>query len=90
MKLIKKDREIDLPITSGCLYRKELMKEHFVRLVFDDVSDDVVEVGDYVVWEGVKYSLLKPYIPEQIEIGKYRYNVEFQAPEMLWKQKYFV
>ena len=90
MKLIKKDREIDLPITSGCLYRKELMKEHFVRLVFDDVNDDVVEVGDYVVWEGMKYTLLKPYIPEQIEIGKYRYNVEFQAPEMLWKQKYFV
>lgn len=54
MKLIKRNSEVDLPITANSIYRKELMKEHFVRLVFDWDSDNLLEVGDYIIWEGVK------------------------------------
>ena len=76
---------IEAPITESAVKTEELMKQYSITLSWDAVSADVLPVGAYIEYEGVKYSLLAPYKPQQKDEVTYEYKPVFSHPVMRWQ-----
>ena len=87
----------ELPITKSAQHTEELMKANHVTLTWDDVKKYGLEVGDYIIpypneTNGndsrypLRFMLLEPYEPQQVNEQKFRYEVNFQHPVM-WLSK---
>lgn len=70
------------PTTQDAVHVEELMRSDYVRLSWNDTSKVKLPVGAYVVFDGVKYSLLDEYTPQSVSECSFKYEPEFQHPYM--------
>lgn len=76
---------IDALVTQDAVKVDELMKQHSITLSWVAASNEQLPLGAYIDYEGVRYSLLEPYNPEQSDEATYNYKPEFQHPVMRWQ-----
>ena len=76
---------IDALVTEQAVKVDELMKQHSITLSWVSVTDEELPLGAYIEHEGVKYSLLAPYNPEQSDEATYAYKPVFEHPIMRWQ-----
>lgn len=76
-------------ISSTDKLKHTLMGEHYIEISF--VFDRYVAFNrsDYILWNGLKYTLRTDYIPEQENKYKYNYTLKFEAIEMLFQDIQF-
>lgn len=58
------------------------MKSDFIRLSWDDTEHFVLPVDAYIEHDGLRYSLLEPYEPEQKDERHFHYEPLFHHPKM--------
>ena len=73
----------DIPIQDNAVHERELMKSDFIRLEWSQSSLLELPCGSYIEYDGVKYRLLKDYVPEQQSTLQWDYSPEFQHPIMM-------
>lgn len=66
--------------SSSSTWNQELMREDAVSASFTHPFYVPLDVNDYVMLEGVKFSIKKEYKPKQKNMQTYSYNVKFYAP----------
>ena len=73
-----------VPFTAASKISYELMRRHDITLSF--VSDTYIAIlkGDYVDHDNIRYTVMADYVPDG-EVGRYKYEVEFHAPEILFQ-----
>lgn len=86
----------DIPITSECEKREELMQSDLIALSWNAPYGDVIPVGAYIVYtypDGhiERYSLIEPYYPERTSEFAWKYRPEFVSwTQMLSKVPFFM
>ena len=73
----------DIPIQDNAVHERELMKSDFIRLEWSQSTLIELPCGSYIDYDGVKYRLLKDYVPEQQSTLQWDYSPEFQHPIMM-------
>ena len=73
---------IDAIVTQSAVKTEELMKQDSVTLSWNSISDEVLPLGSYIEHNGVRYSLLEPYNPEQRDEATFEYKPVFHHPIM--------
>lgn len=76
---------IDTLVTQDAVKVDELMKQHNITLSWVAVSNEQLPLGAYIDYDGVRYSLLEPYSPEQTDEATYSYKPIFHHPVMRWQ-----
>ena len=76
---------IDALVTESAVKTEELMKQDSITLSWKSITADELPLGAYIVYNGVKYSLLAPYRPRQIDEATYEYAPVFHHPVMRWQ-----
>ena len=76
---------IDALVTEQAVKTEELMRQHSITLSWVSVTNDELPLGAYIEHEGVRYSLLAPYKPEQSDEATFAYKPVFEHPVMRWK-----
>lgn len=66
--------------SSSSTWNNELMTENAVSASFTHFAFVPLEVNDYILLEGVKFSIKKEYKPKQKNRQTYSYSVKFYAP----------
>lgn len=66
--------------SSSSTWNRELMTENAVSASFTHPFYVPLDVNDYVMLEGVKFSVKKEYKPKQKDRQTYSYSVKFYAP----------
>ncbi len=66
--------------SSSSTWNDELMTENAVSASFTHPEFVQLDVNDYVLLEGVKFSIKKEYKPKQKDTQTYAYSVKFYAP----------
>lgn len=81
-KIYNRSGELKLTVStsSSTTWNQELMKEYSVSASFTHPSYVMLDVEDYVLLEGVKFSIKKEYKPRQKDTQTYSYSVKFYAP----------
>ena len=74
-----------MPITEQAIKTDELMKQYSIKLSWAAVTDDELPLGSYIEYEGIRYSLLAPYKPQQSDEATFEYEPVFQHPVMRWQ-----
>ena len=79
---------LDAVIKENAEHVEELSKSNYVKLSWLDNSYKRFSVGTYIIPfdDGIKYSLIDPYIPVQQSEDTFLYEPEFQHPKM-WLSK---
>lgn len=82
LKIYNRSGELKLTVStsSSSTWNQELMKECSVSVSFTHPSYVMLDVEDYVLLEGVKFSIKKEYKPRQKDTQTYSYSVKFYAP----------
>ena len=82
LKIYNRSGELKLTVStsSSSTWNQELMKEYSVSVAFTHPSYVMLDVEDYVLLEGVKFSIKKEYKPRQKDTQTYSYSVKFYAP----------
>lgn len=82
----------DAIVTKEAEHEEELMKSDFVKLSWNDAEYWQIPVDAYIVPfnDGIKYSLLEPYVPEQKSEAEWTYEPEFQHPKMYLSKVPFI
>ena len=82
LKIYNRSGELKLTVStsSSSTWNQELMKECSVSVSFTHPSYVMLDVEDYVLLEGVKFSIKKEYKPKQKNRQTYNYSVKFYAP----------
>lgn len=82
LKIYNRSGELKLTVStsSSSTWNQELMKEYSVSVSFTYPSYVMLDVEDYVLLEGVKFSIKKEYKPKQKDTQTYSYSVKFYAP----------
>lgn len=82
LKIYNRSGELKLTVStsSSSTWNQELMKEYSVSASFTHPSYVMLDVEDYVLLEGVKFSIKKEYKPRQKDTQTYSYSVKFYAP----------
>lgn len=82
LKIYNRSGELKLTVStsSSSTWNQELMKEYSVSVSFTHPSYVMLDVEDYVLLEGVKFSIKKEYKPRQKDTQTYSYAVKFYAP----------
>ena len=82
LKIYNRSGELKLTVStsSSSTWNQELMKEYSVSVSFTHPSYVMLDVEDYVLLEGVKFSIKKEYKPRQKDTQTYSYSVKFYAP----------
>ena len=68
---------------------EKLMDEHFVEISFELDSFVGFVRSDYILYNGRKYILRKNVTPDKLNTYRYRYELMFEAEEMLLKDASF-
>lgn len=82
LKIYNRSGELKLTVStsSSSTWNQELMTEYAVSVSFTHPSYVMLDVEDYVLLEGVKFSIKKEYKPRQKDTQTYSYSVKFYAP----------
>lgn len=72
------------PVTKDAVFHHELMSSEYIELVFNEVTVIDIPIGAYVEYNGSRYTVTNPVIPEIID-GGYKYTIQFQADWMRWE-----
>lgn len=67
-------------VTSSSVWNLELMRENALSLTFTIPVCVPLQVNDYIILEGVRFSVKKEYKPRKKNSQKYSYSVKFYAP----------
>ena len=67
--------------SSSSTWNNELMTENAVSANWTHFNYVPLDVNDYVILEGVRYSINKEYKPKQKDMQTYSYSVKFYGPE---------
>ena len=67
-------------VTSSSTWNLELMRENALSLTFTIPVCVSLQVNDYIILEGVRFSVKKEYKPRKKNSQKYSYSVKFYAP----------
>uniref|UniRef100_UPI003FEF5F4A hypothetical protein n=1 Tax=Bacteroides eggerthii TaxID=28111 RepID=UPI003FEF5F4A len=67
-------------VTSSSTWNLELMRENALSLTFTIPVCVSLQVNDYIILEGVRFSVKKEYKPWKKNSQKYSYSVKFYAP----------
>lgn len=67
-------------VTSSSAWNLELMRENALSLTFTIPVCVPLQVNDYIILEGVRFSVKKEYKPRKKNSQKYSYSVKFYAP----------
>lgn len=67
-------------VTSSSVWNLELMRENVLSLTFTIPVCVPLQVNDYIILEGVRFSVKKEYKPRKKNSQKYSYSVKFYAP----------
>ena len=67
-------------VTSSSTWNLELMRENALSLTFTIPVCVPLQVNDYIILEGVRFSVKKEYKPRKKNSQKYSYSVKFYAP----------
>lgn len=74
---------VEVPIQANAEHERELMKSDFIRLEWSQGSYIEFPCGSFIVYDGLNYTLLEKYQPEQKDTLTYNYSPEFQHPLMI-------
>ena len=79
----------NVPITSSCEKREELMACDYIKLAWDSDKDDIIPMGAFIIYKypdgsEERYTLAEPYSPIAKNERCWRYEPEFQSRTMLW------
>lgn len=80
---------IDALVTQDAVKVDELMKQHSITLSWVAVRNEQLPLGAYINYNGVAYSLLEPYSPEQSDEATFSYKPIFYHPVMRWQHILF-
>ena len=72
--------KLTVPVTSSSAWNLELMRENALSLTFTIPVCVPLQVNDYIILEGVRFSVKKEYKPRKKNSQKYSYSVKFYAP----------
>ena len=64
---------------------ESLMEEHYVEFSFELDSFVGFVRSDYILYNGIKYILRKDVTPNKVNAYQYKYELKFEAEEMLLK-----
>jgi len=83
LKIYNQNKELKLTVdtSSSSTWNMELMAENAVSATFTHPFFVALDVNDYVILEGVKFSINKEYKPKQTSTQEYSYTVKFYGPE---------
>lgn len=67
-----------VPVTEQAELTCEVMKEHCVNLQWNATTDTPIPAGAYITYNGVRFTLIQPYYPEQQNTEHYVYKPKFE------------
>ena len=76
---------IDALVTESAVKTEELMKQDSITLSWKAITAEELPLSAYIVYGGVKNSLLAPYRPQQIDEATFEYKPVFHHPVMRWQ-----
>lgn len=62
----------------------EVMGEHYVQFSFSHNTIVDFKRGDYIKYNNIMYRLRFDYMPEEVQVRHYTYELKFEAPEMFF------
>ena len=75
------DLKLTASTSSSSTWNNELMAENAISVSFTHPFYVPLDVNDYVLLSGVKFSINKEYKPKQKSTLEYTYSVKFYGPE---------
>lgn len=83
LKIYNQKGELKLAVNTeaSSTWNMELMAENAVSATFIHPFFVTLDVNDYVMFEGVKFSMNREYKPKQVSTQEYSYTVKFYGPE---------
>lgn len=83
LKIYNQTGELKLTVStsSSSTWNMELMTENAISVSFTHPFYVPLDVNDYVLLSGVKFSINKEYKPKQKSTQEYTYSVKFYGPE---------
>lgn len=71
------------PVTQEAERVQDLMKSDYIKLSWRDNIKKALPVGSYINYDGIKFSLLDAYTPNEVSESEFKYEPEFQHPMMV-------
>lgn len=71
------------PVTQEAERVQDLMKSDYIKLSWRDNIKKALPVGSYINYDGIKFSLLDEYTPNEVSESEFKYEPEFQHPMMV-------
>lgn len=75
-----------VPITQACQKIEELMVSDYIQLSWNSDSNEELQAGCYIEYNGEKFSLLEPYKPTQKNEVEFTYTPQFKSKVMAWSK----
>lgn len=79
----KNSKLFSVAITQEAEHVQELMRSDYIKLSWRDTVKKVLPVGSYINYNGIKFSLLDEYTPNEVSEVEFKYEPEFQHPMMV-------
>jgi hypothetical protein len=80
---------VSVPVTKGSEHVSELMVSDYVLVSYLSLTGATLPAGAYVIFNGVTYRLLKPYMPVRVNEVEYKYEPQFHSKVMSWTVRPF-
>ena len=80
MQISHNGTTIDVPVTAKAVHKATLMKEDYIKLVFDSDVDYKFKAGDSITIDGMAYYLSDDYFPTMKDEATFSYELQFNAP----------
>lgn len=80
---------VSVPVTEGSEHVSELMVSDYVLISYISLTGAILPAGAYVIFNGVTYRLLKPYMPGRVNEVEYKYEPQFHSKVMSWTVRPF-
>lgn len=73
-------------VTSDCVKTEELMTSDFIQLSWNDVTNEELLAGAYIIYKNEKYTLLNNYQPTRKNEVEWQYKPQFDSRIMMWSK----
>lgn len=70
-------------INSDAVHNYDLMGDQYIEIKFVLSSNALFRRTDYILWQGIKYTLRNDYQPTEINSVNFEYTLRFESPAML-------
>lgn len=87
IKTISGEQLMAVPILKDAVIREELMVSDYIMLSWSSDMGEILPVGTYIEYEGERYSLIEPYVPNMVSEIEYRYTPKFYSRESAWNKQ---